>query len=187
MRSLFGRRSLSPLRNALGARRQRVRYLVTFGVALGVLLIDQVTKSLAVAHLNRPVALFGPFSLELSRNSGIAFSLALGFALPIALLGIGGLFVLGWSRRHTLTMPMAVASGLIAGGALGNLSDRLFRGDGGAVVDFIHSTFWPTFNIADSAVTCGCVMVFFLSFKSRDETENQSGLDLSTERQDHGR
>ena len=148
---------------------------------------DQVTKSIAVAHLRRPVALFGPFSLELSRNSGIAFSLAIGFALPIVLLGIVGLVSFGWTRRHVLTMPMAIAAGLIAGGALGNLGDRLFRGDGGAVVDFIHSTFWPTFNIADSAVTCGCVMVFFLSFRHGDGSESQSGTDLSTERHDHGR
>lgn len=175
------------MRNALDARRQRVCYFVACGVALGVLLIDQVTKSLAVARLNRPIALVGPFSLELSRNSGIAFSLALGFGLPIVLLGIVGLFAFGWPRRHTLTMPIAVATGLISGGALGNLGDRVFRGDGGAVVDFIHSTFWPTFNIADSAVTCGCVMVFFLSFKSRDETDHSGNTDLSTERQENGR
>ena len=172
---------------ALGTPRQQVRYLVASGVALGVLVIDQVTKSLAVAHLVHPVALFGPFSLELSRNSGVAFSLALGFGLPIVLLGMVGLFAFGWSRRHLLTMPMAVASGLIAGGALGNLADRLFRGDGGAVVDFIHSTFWPTFNVADSAVTCGCVMVFLLSFMSRDRSGSSGGADQSTERQGHER
>ncbi len=168
-------------------RRQRTNAFVALGVALGVLLADQVTKSIAVAHLRHPVALFGPFSLELSRNNGIAFSLASGFALPIAFLGIVGLVVFGWTRRHALTTPMAVAAGLIAGGALGNLGDRLFRGDGGAAVDFIHSTFWPTFNVADSAVTCGCVMVFFLSFGSGDATENQSSTERSTERHDDDR
>lgn len=169
--------------NALGDRRRRPPYAVVGGVALGVLVIDQVTKSLVVAHLTHPVALFGPFSLALSRNSGIAFSLATGFGLPIVLLGILGLLVFGWSKVHTMPTPMAVAAGLISGGALGNLSDRLFRGDGGAVVDFIHTTFWPTFNIADSALTCGCVMVFLLSFRSRDETEHAKEKEQATERQ----
>jgi signal peptidase II len=47
----------------------------------------------------------------------------------------------------------------VLGGAVGNLSDRFFRGHGGAVVDFIHSTFWPTFNVADSCVVCGCFLL----------------------------
>ncbi|HUY07513.1 MAG TPA: signal peptidase II [Acidimicrobiales bacterium] len=175
------------MRNVSGARRQRNRYLVVCSVALGVLGIDQVTKSLAIAHLQRPVELLGPFSLELSRNSGVAFSLALGFGLPIVLLGLLALAAFGWHRRHALTMPAAVASGLIAGGALGNLADRLFRGDGGAVVDFIHSTFWPTFNVADSAVTCGCVMMFVLTFRSRGESERARVTDHPTERHDHAR
>jgi signal peptidase II len=48
---------------------------------------------------------------------------------------------------------------MILGGALGNLADRLFRAHHGAVIDFLRSGFWPTFNLADSAVVCGCVVL----------------------------
>lgn len=150
----------------LGARDVRhehhVRYVVAVVVAVVVVVIDQVTKTLAVDHLTHPVHLLGPLSLELVFNSGIAFSLGSGYGLPIVLIAMVALLAYGWLRRRTITMPIAIASGLIVGGALGNLADRLFRGRGGAVIDFIHTGFWPTFNLADSAVVCGCVMVFLI-------------------------
>jgi signal peptidase II len=57
------------------------------------------------------------------------------------------------------TFALSVALGLILGGALGNLSDRLFRGHHGAVIDFITLTHWPTFNVADSCITIGAIVV----------------------------
>ena len=74
---------------------------------------------------------------------------------------------------------------MIMGGALGNLGDRLFRGNGGSVVDFIHTTFWPTFNVADSAVVCGCVTVFFVYWRANDARKEQTTVESPSERQDH--
>jgi lipoprotein signal peptidase len=64
--------------------------------------------------------------------------------------------VLGVLAAKLPSYPAALAIGAVLGGAVGNLGDRIFRHDGG-VVDFIHTSFWPTFNIADAAVVCGCL------------------------------
>ncbi len=64
-------------------------------------------------------------------------------------------------------MPVAVALGLILGGAFGNVADRVFRAPGfleGAVVDFVDVGFWPVFNLADSAITCGCILLLLASW-----------------------
>jgi signal peptidase II len=66
---------------------------------------------------------------------------------------VAGLSVLVWRAPTT---ARAATLGLILGGALGNLSDRLFRGDHGAVVDFVALHFWPTFNVADASIVVGC-------------------------------
>ena len=74
-------------------------------------------------------------------------------------------FIIRYSRRITST-PWAVALGLLLGGAMGNLTDRLFRSPGfmqGWVVDWIKLPHWPTFNVADSAITCGAVLVVLLA------------------------
>ncbi len=147
--------------------RSRRCWLIGFAIGLAVIAADQVTKTLAVDHLSHPVHLFGPFSLDLTYNSGIAFSIGAGFGLPIVIIVLLGLGVVGVSRRHQLSPATAAAAGLIGGGALSNLSDRLVRRNGGSVIDFIHSTFWPTFNVADSAVVVGCVMVFVIYWRSQ--------------------
>lgn len=120
---------------------------------------DQVTKSLAEAHLHRPVHVLGPLGLALGYNSGSAFSLFTGDAPVLAVVAavlVGVLGWLAWRARHTV---VAVGLGLVVGGALGNLSDRLFRGHHGDVVDFITCTHWPTFNVADSCITVGVVVL----------------------------
>jgi signal peptidase II len=61
--------------------------------------------------------------------------------------------------RRASSAGQAAALGLILGGALGNLSDRLFRGDHGAVVDFVALHFWPTFNVADASIVVGCALL----------------------------
>jgi signal peptidase II len=150
------------------ARRRRVA--VTAGVAAFAILADQVTKSIAVAELgNGPVHVVGPFSFELTYNSGVAFSVGVGLTLPIILIAavvVGGLVAFA---RHLPSLPAAIALGLVLGGALGNLSDRLFRGHGGAVVDFIHSTFWPTFNVADSCIVVGAILLAFVLMRRSHE------------------
>jgi signal peptidase II len=128
-------------------------------VAAVVVVADQVTKSIAEADLHRPVHLFGPFGLNLGYNSGSAFSL---FAGRAALVGpVAGVIVVAilWATWRARTTAISVALGLVLGGALGNLGDRAFRGHDGSVVDFITLTHWPTFNVADSCITVGTVLL----------------------------
>jgi signal peptidase II len=157
-----------------GERRRRIA--VVFGVAAVALVADQVTKSLAVEYLRSgPVHLFGPFSLQLTYNSGIAFSVGVGLTVPIILVVVVTIAMLVWFARSVPSLPAAVAVGLVLGGAIGNLSDRLFRGHGGAVVDFLHSTFWPTFNVADSCVVCGCFLLAGSVLFQRPATHDAGG------------
>lgn len=127
-------------------------------MAAVVVLVDQLTKWLAVSGLHGPRHVIGPFGLALGYNSGSAFSLftsqpvALSF---IALALVAVLVLLAWRTQRLLT---AVALGLVLGGALGNLADRAFRSHHGSVVDFITLSHWPTFNVADACITVGLVL-----------------------------
>jgi signal peptidase II len=146
-----------PVGDERALRRRRAATVAATSVL--ALAADQVTKSIALAHLhNRPVHVIGPFSLSLAYNTGIAFSIGIGLTIPIVLIAVVVVGCLIWFARSTPALPAAVAAGLVLGGALGNLADRFFRGHGGGVVDFIASTFWPTFNVADACVTCGCIL-----------------------------
>jgi signal peptidase II len=131
-----------------------------------VLAVDQVTKTLALHRLSSgPVHLFGPFSLALAFNTGVAFSLFHGYGVPILLAVLALVVVVAYFGRGAPSLPAAIGVGLVLGGAAGNLSDRIFR-SGGAVVDFIHTGFWPTFNVADSAIVGGCALLA-LGFERR--------------------
>lgn len=161
-------RGTVPPLSAISSRRSSTWWiLLTAGL---VILVDQVTKSIAVATLrNGPVHVIGPFSFELQYNTGIAFSLGRGdtaLIVPVVIVVVAALILFG---RRLESRSAVIAVGLIVGGALSNLSDRLFRGHDGAVVDFIHSTFWPTFNVADACITIGCVLLA-LSLLRRDAT-----------------
>jgi signal peptidase II len=126
--------------------------------------LDQGTKKLAVETLaaGRVVDLPGPIHLELAFNPNAAFGIpAPWWLFPIVTLVLAWLVAFHLPRSQTLFEPFAY--GLLLAGALGNLSDRFLRPhpDGfgrGEVVDFIASTFWPTFNVADVCITVG----FFL-------------------------
>ncbi len=167
MHRLQERRPVPPLTRAKPsggrARVSTKRLLVALACAVGVVVLDQVTKSLAVAHLGSgPVHLIGPLSLQLAYNTGVAFSIGSGLTLPIVLAASGLIVLLVWFLRGAPSMSAAVGLGLVIGGAASNLGDRLFRGRDGAVVDFIHLGFWPTFNVADTAITIGCIVLLVL-------------------------
>jgi signal peptidase II len=127
-------------------------------LALGVIALDQVTKSWMVAR-DGPIRLIGDFlQLRVSRNAGAAFSSFTGggrFIAVIAVVVIATLAIfIGRSERTVEIVTM----GAILGGATGNLLDRIFRGSGvfdGRVVDWIDFSFFPSFNVADSALTIG--------------------------------
>lgn len=144
---------------------------MTLCCAVAVLLADQITKTVAVDHLSGgPVHLIGPFSFALAYNSGVAFSIGSGLTLPIILVVIVVVAMVFWLSRGVPSVPMSVALGLILGGATGNLSDRLFRNHGGAVVDFIASRVWPTFNVADASIVIGAALLGIVYW--RDASRN---------------
>ncbi|MCB0977236.1 MAG: signal peptidase II [Acidimicrobiales bacterium] len=140
-------------------------------IAAVVVAVDQLSKHWALNNLtDSPIDVVGSLRLNLRFNPGAAFSLGSGgrFGPWIALLAVVvvAALALGYPSRFRLG---AVAAGLITGGALGNLVDRAFRGDQGflhgAVVDFIDLQWWPVFNIADSAICVGAVLLVLVSLR----------------------
>jgi signal peptidase II len=150
---------------ALGRRGGRRRLISTLLIAAAVVAADQITKSLAVADLHRPVHVVGPFGLSLAFNSGAAFSLFTGATIVIVVIALAVLAILGFIAWRSAGRAQSVGLGLILGGALGNLSDRAFRGHHGSVVDFITLTHWPTFNVADSCITVGALVVVVVNLR----------------------
>jgi signal peptidase II len=143
-----------------GPRPNAVRRLALAGsVAVVVVLVDQVTKSWAVHRLSQgPIHVVGKLDLELTYNSGASFGLARGWAPIIGAVAVVAVVLMLSIVRHVRSDALTVALGLVIGGALGNLTDRIFRGNHGAVVDFIALHFWPTFNVADSCIVIGAVL-----------------------------
>lgn len=138
---------------------------------------DQVTKHWALNRLSggRTIDLVGSLRFNLAFNKGMAFSQGTGFGPVIgAVAFIVIIVIVLWMRRSARGMP-ALAAGLIVAGALGNLIDRLFRGDAwlrGAVVDFIDLQWFPVFNLADSAISIGAaIMVISSLLPSKQVTE----------------
>ena len=141
--------------------------------ALLTIAADIGSKAWASARLEQPVEIGGSLSLRLAHNPGVAFGV--GQSLPswtlLLLTGVlcAGIAVAGW--RGALFPPLAV--GLILGGAIGNLLDRLTEG---SVVDMIHLTWWPTFNLADVAICVGAALAVVFSLlpeRPTDRTETE--------------
>ncbi len=133
---------------------------VAVGVVAAVVLADQLSKWWAVRRLTSgPIHVFWRLDLALSFNTGSAFSLFQGDTPFIVVVAVGLITVLLVMVWRSPTLARAAILGLILGGALGNLSDRLFRCDHGAVVDFVEFHFWPTFNVADACITVGCILL----------------------------
>ena len=124
-----------------------------------VVVADRVTTSLAVDHLHETRHVWGPFGVSLTFNSGFAFSLFSGRAVLVTVLLCAGVVVLAFAVGRVRTVPLAVGAGLVLGGAIGNLSERIVGTHGGQVPDFITLDYWPTFNLADACVTIGIVVV----------------------------
>ena len=153
------------------------RALALYGTAAVVLALDQLTKHLVVSNLagRPPVDLVDDVvQLRYTTNSGGAFSLLTGAPLffgIMAMVIIGGIV---YASRRAQPLSMLVILGLILGGALGNLTDRLLRGDAllrGEVVDFIKVGIWPVFNLADSCVVVGGILLAI--FLGRAELESE--------------
>lgn len=135
---------------------QRLR---TSAVAAAVLGLDQATKALVLSRLGPAgsVRILGPFlSFTLVRNTGAAFGLFAGATAALAVVGAAAVVAAWLLSGRTHRPRTAWALGLVLGGALGNLVDRLLRH---AVIDFVNVHVWPVFNVADSAVTVGAILL----------------------------
>ena len=147
-----------------------VRSLVWL-VALVGIAADQITKALAVADLEgkAPRLVLGDaVTLDVSRNSGAAFSFAPMATLVFSAIAVGVAVVIVRQASTLRSGAWAVALGLILAGAVGNLIDRLLRAPDvgrGAVVDFIDLHYFATFNLADSCITAGAILAVLLSWR----------------------
>lgn len=149
--------------------RGRRRLRVFAGVAFLVLALDVATKAAAVTRLadRSPVELLGgALTLRLVRNSGAAFGIGSNLTLAFTVISIAVAAVVIRIAFNIRALPWAITLGLLLGGALGNLADRLVRPPApfrGYVVDWIELPHWPVFNLADSAIVCGGVLAVILA------------------------
>lgn len=147
--------------------RSRLPLLLSVGAA--VLAADLLSKQLAVHLLGdrEPIGLLGGvLTLRLVRNPGAAFGMAQGLTVVLTAVAVVVVVAILRMARRLRSGPWAVALGLVLGGALGNLTDRLFRAPSpgrGHVVDFLELPRWPVFNLADSAIVVAAVLMVLLS------------------------
>jgi signal peptidase II len=150
------------------------RLPLLLAVAAGVLALDVVSKLVAVEQLRdrEPVSLLGGLlTLRLVRNPGAAFGMAQGMTIVFTCVAVAVVVVILRVARRLTSAWWAVALGLVLGGALGNLMDRLLRSPGpgrGHVVDFLELPRWPVFNLADSAIVVAGVFMVVLSARGVD-------------------
>ena len=133
-----------------------------------VLAADQIAKAAIEANLvpGEQVDVLGPLGLTLAHNRGVAFGIAGGAGAPlvgVTLLALG--IVVYLFARNPARPGMWVATGLLAGGAIGNLVDRV-RAD--QVTDFVEVGPWPPFNLADVAITLGVLLLVFLYLRESE-------------------
>ena len=133
--------------------------LLAYAIAVVVVVADRLTTTVAVDHLHGTQHVWGPFGLSLTFNSGFAFSLFSGRAVIVTVLLCAGVILLALVVAQVRTVPLAVGAGLVLGGAIGNLSERLVGSHAGRVPDFITLDYWPTFNLADACVTIGIIVI----------------------------
>jgi signal peptidase II len=138
-------------------------------IAAAVVVVDQLTKEWALDALaDGPIDVLWTLRFNLAFNKGMAFSqgTGLGPIIGVVALCVVVALLVSVGRSSSRLYPLAV--GLITGGAVGNLLDRLFREPGwlrGAVVDFIDLQWWPVFNVADIGVTVGGALLLFTSLQ----------------------
>ncbi|MFD0371848.1 signal peptidase II [Streptomyces sp. NPDC059071] len=145
-----------------------------FVVAVLAYLLDLGSKMLVVAKLegHEPIEVIGDLlRFEAVRNPGAAFGMGEAFTIIFTCIAAVVIVVIIRLARKLYSLPWAIALGLLLGGALGNLTDRIFRSPGvfeGAVVDFIAPAHFAVFNLADSAIVCGGILIVLLSFRGLD-------------------
>jgi signal peptidase II len=138
-----------------------------------VVIVDQAAKAAIESNLvpGEDVDVLGPLGLTLSHNRGVAFGLAGGAGVRLVLFTLVALGVIGFLFARNPTRPgMWVAVGLLSGGAIGNLADRI-RAD--AVTDFVDLPPWPPFNLADVSITLGVLLLVFIYLREAEREKRQ--------------
>jgi signal peptidase II len=148
----------------------------SFAIAAAVVVVDQLTKEWALEALaDGPIDVVWTLRFNLAFNKGMAFSQGTGLGPIIGVVALCVIVALLVSVGRSTSRLYPLAVGLITGGAVGNLLDRLFRDPGwlrGAVVDFIDLQWWPIFNVADICVTVGGALLLFTSLqRSQPDTD----------------
>jgi signal peptidase II len=171
------------------ARRRNILFMVT---AIVSIFLDQWTKVLARAHLHLDswqavTVIDGFFDLRLSMNTGVAFGMMQklpGGRIIMSLVGLAALLLVFYYLRQTglRQIRMHLALGLVAGGAVGNLIDRIYFG---RVTDFIVWHYrgheWPAFNVADAALVVGvCLMALEMMLEKRHAAPSEPASDGRT-------
>ncbi|GAA3717471.1 hypothetical protein GCM10022204_41750 [Microlunatus aurantiacus] len=162
---------------ATSPRQTRTRFrsrAVLLGVAVAVAATDLVTKAVAARALagRNTVDLPGPVDLALLFNPGAAFGL--GAALPAGTLAVvtailvAGLFWYAWHAAPTTNRLGRAGLAMLLGGAVANLADRSIDG---VVTDYLHTGWWPTFNLADVAIVTGAGLLLLSTFRQPPPTE----------------
>ena len=151
---------LAPARNAA----------IAYTLAAAILVTDQVTKRWAEANFaDGPQRILGEFlAFRFGENSGAAFSLFQDAGRFFGIAAVVAVGVIAYALTKPRPLHEVIAFGMVIGGALGNLSDRIFRGPGfldGKVIDWIQVPYWPTFNIADSGVSIAIVVLLLGSLR----------------------
>jgi lipoprotein signal peptidase len=150
-----------------GVRPRRIGVLIA--IAVTALALDVITKAIVVATLpdRPPISLLGGLlTLRVLRNSGAAFNIGNGMTIVFTVIATGVVVAILRYARKLRSLPWAITLGLLLGGALGNLADRLLRSPGvfrGHVVDWIELPHWPVFNLADASIVCGGVLAVLLA------------------------
>ena len=165
------------------------KLILLLAVALVVLALDVVSKVIVVGSLSHhaPIRMLGGLlTLQLLRNSGAAFSIGTSMTIVFTVIAAAVIFYILRTARNLQSLPWAITLGLLLGGAMGNLADRIFRAPGlfrGDVVDWIELPHWPVFNLADSAIVCGGVVAVLLASRgihldgTRDHAHHGDGAE----------
>ena len=149
-------------------------------VAVVIIVLDQLSKAWALRDLadGRIIHVIWTLQFNLTYNRGMAFSRGTGVGPIIGVMALVVVVMLLLSLRRADNSLTRLATGLIIGGAIGNILDRLFRGSGwmrGAVIDFIDFQWWPVFNIADMAIMIGAATMIVAMLKYNSQIQRTDG------------
>jgi signal peptidase II len=145
---------------------------VLVAIAAFVYLADLITKIAVVADLEpegKHIEVLGEWlQIRVIRNAGAAFGMGQGMTILFTAIAAIVVAVIVRLARKLYSLPWAIALGMLLGGAFGNLTDRILRSPGGLqghVVDFVAPKYFAVFNVADSAIVCGGILIVLLSFR----------------------